>query len=789
MEVIVTLIVIFFIYKILKTPKRKQSRKKQPKPKKTKVVINDDIRPSVINDKLINYDKPHNTKISLNTDFQSPKLDTNEKVISTLENNLSKKTNDRHINEYKTCSTDLSFNTNYQSPPLDADLQLKIKRLKTAIQNLENHLSEGTSEFIDKNYKINYRKELNPNQLEAASTINGKTLIIAGAGSGKTRTLTFRVSFLLENGIKDENILILTFTRKAADEIKKRVNQQLGAHTSNGITSGTFHFFCNMLLKHYSKQLGISPRFTILDQEDSRDLIDMLRTQILTETKEETAFPKKTQIQNIISSSRNRLIPIENIIEEDYPSYKIYIPDIMVLASQYKNYKQKSNLYDYDDLIEEINFHLKSNPIFKENIHKRYKYIMVDEYQDTNLPQKELIDLLAQKEDCSLMVVGDDNQSIYAFRGADYENILLFGETYPNAKLIKLEQNYRSTPNILEFINSLSDQISLGYKKHLFSNDKQKGVKPEFVRCTTEKQEAQFITDTIMKTKERLDYKEIAVLCRSSFHSNSVQIEFQQREIPFKVVGGIKFIEKRHIKDILAYLKILWNPLDAISWHRILTILDGIGKITANKITKEIQNEGGKLTPLKNSSYIKKNENIVTLYDTLTSANNTSSLIESFFIIEKYYSPILKKIEGDWENRIEDFKVVKRLCAEYRNIENLLSNLALDPPNERKGVFNNGKPDDDVVTISTIHSAKGLEWNTVFIISLIDGAVPHYRSFSDYEQLEEERKLFYVACSRAKENLYLTAPSYLLYYKHYFDNPSRFITEVAEKKYQYKEPI
>lgn len=694
---------------------------------------------------------------------------------------------DNHENKYTSLYRSVPSSFHYQTPSIDSNLRSKIKRLKTVISNLENNFSRETNNFVDKGYKIQYQKELNPRQLEAAATINGKTLVIAGAGSGKTRTLTYRASFLLENGINAEKVLILTFTKKAAGEIKKRVSQLLGGDTSNHITSGTFHSFCNMLLARYSKLLGINPKFVILDQEDSRDLIDLLKKQTEMKKKEEIPFPRKSVIQNIISSSRNRLIPIEEIIKQHYPNFYCYTHEILELSQMYENYKNTNNLYDYDDLIDKINYHLKSNSRFKESIHRKYKYIMVDEYQDTNLPQKELIDLLAEKEDCSLMVVGDDNQSIYAFRGANYENILLFGATYPNAKLIKLEQNYRSTPSIIEFINNISNKISLGYKKDLFSKDKGRGRKPEFVRCTNEEQEAQFIADKIIEIKERLAYKEIAVLCRASFHSNFVQAEFLKRGIPFIVVGGIKFIEKRHVKDILAYLKILWNPLDAISWHRILTILDGIGNITANKITKEIQAEGGKLTPLKNKSYVKKNENLKLIYDALTSAENASSLIAAFDVIEKYYIPVLKKIEGDWKNRIEDFRVLKRLCAEYGDIENFLSNLALDPPNDSKAIFTSAKPDEDSLTISTIHSAKGLEWNTIFVISLIDGAIPHYRSFEDYQELEEERKLFYVACSRAKENLYLTAPAYFSTYAAFFDNPSRFISEVDKKKYRHRE--
>jgi len=324
----------------------------------------------------------------------------------------------------------------------------------------------------------------------------------------------------------------------------------------------------------------------------------------------------------------------------------------------------------------------------------------------------------------------------------------------------------------------------------LFSNDHDLYEKPKFTRLSSDEQEARFIADAVLKLKETISYKEISVLCRSSFHSNFVQAEFLKRNIPFVFVGGVQFIAKRHIKDILAYFKIIWNPFDKISWHRVLTILSGIGKVTANKIADEIHSANGELSPLQNSSYIRKNENIQLLYEILNNASNAHSLIKAFDIIEEYYIPILKKVEENWKTRIEDFKVLKRLCAEHNDFEKFLSNLALDPPKDNKLEYTAvDKKDDnkDFVTISTIHSAKGLEWNSVFVISLIDGAVPSNRSFNDYEQLEEERKLFYVACSRAKQNLYLTAPSYLTTYSGYFDNHSRFINEIDSTKYDYVE--
>ncbi len=677
----------------------------------------------------------------------------------------------------------------YQTPEIDNALHEKIDQLKLVISNLENNFSDQLVEFIDKNYKIKYDKELNLTQLDAATTINGKTLVIAGAGSGKTRTLTYRTSFLLENGTNPENILILTFTKKAASEIKKRVNQLLGGDIATNITSGTFHSFCNMLLSRFSKIIGISPNFTILDQEDSSDLIDLLKRKLNLKKNNKYPFPKKSVICEIISSSRNRLISIDSIIEKDYKNYDCYISEVIEIAKLYDSHKRKNNLYDYDDLVGEVINHLKTNSLFKDIVHNKYRYIMVDEYQDTNIPQKELIDLLAEHDSCSLMVVGDDNQSIYSFRGANYENILLFGETYPDAKLIKLEQNYRSTPTILNFINGISDQILLGYKKKLFSNDNIQGQKPQVIHLNRETQEAEFIADKIVNLNDRLKYRDIAILCRSSFHSNFVQAELLKRRIPFIVVGGMKFVEKRHVKDVLAYVKLLWNPCDSTSWQRILTILDGIGSVTANKIISDIQNSGGDFKVIIKDAYVKKSIDIKLLFYMLDNASKANTLSEQFEIIEKYYTPILKKLEEDWAVRIEDFKVLENLCAEYKTIDEFLSNLTIDPPSDSNISFTYSQHTGDFVTISTIHSAKGLEWNTVFVISLVDGAIPYYKSFDDYEQLEEERKLFYVACSRAKESLYLTSPGIFRTFDSFFCNISRFITEVDQNKYEYSRII
>jgi DNA helicase-2/ATP-dependent DNA helicase PcrA len=703
--------------------------------------------------------------------------------------------------------TSTIFDTHrYHYPQNFMEIKPKLARLEKAIKKLEANLIDADDAAnvallkqrlnSDLGLKVDYASELNPDQLLAATTIDGKVLVIAGAGSGKTKTLTYRTSYLLENGVTPKSILLLTFTRKAANEIKSRAKTLLNNTLSddelsedilptskalNDITSGTFHSFCNRLLRQYSGLLGINPRFTILDTGDAEDAIDLIykEKKYPAQTKKQ-AFPRKKTLQNIISTSRNRRIHIRDLIESNYPDIAVHIPIIEQLAVDFHEYKRANHLYDFDDIISQVVRHLKSNNKFRQLLQENYRYIMVDEYQDTNIPQKQLIDLICAPASVSLMVVGDDNQSIYGFRGANYENILLFGETYPEASLIKLEQNYRSTPAVLNYINALSAQITLGYQKQLYSNATITGEKPIFSRLSDETKEAKFIADKIIELKPDQDYNDFAVLCRTSFQSNYVQLEFMERHIPFIVVGGIKFVERRHIKDVLAFIKILYNPNDTIAWHRILTLFQGVGAVTATRLTQAINADNNSFEPLLTAKFAKKSEQLEPLYHTLTKASQEESVETIIERILEFYIPVLKTIEENWRERSEDFRVLKNLATEYSSLDNFLENLALDPPNDSVATTSQPEENDkDKVTISTIHSAKGLEWPVVFVNSLVDGITPHHRSLDDFEELEEERKLFYVACSRAKTRLYLTAPDYFASYSGYFDKPSRFIAELS----------
>jgi len=697
------------------------------------------------------------------------------------------------------------FDTHHYNYPQNfIEMKPKLVRLEKAIEKLEANLMTADTDLLqqrlahDLGLEIDYASELNANQLLAATTIEGKVLVIAGAGSGKTKTLTYRTSYLIENGVSPKEILLLTFTRKAANEIKGRAKTLLASSLTgdgenqkdsqalNAITSGTFHSFCILLLRQYSGLLGINPRFTILDTGDSEDAIDLINKEKKYATNiTSQAFPRKKTLQKIFSTSRNRRIHIRELIESGYPDIATHISAIEQLAIDFHEYKRANHLYDFDDIIGQVVRHLKTNDKFRQLLQTHYRYVMVDEYQDTNIPQKELIDLICTPESVSLMVVGDDNQSIYAFRGANYENILLFGETYPDAKLIKLEQNYRSTPAVLNYINALSDEITLGYQKQLYSGSQVEGVKPVFCRLSNETKEAKYIADKIIALKSEYDYQDFAVLCRTSFQSNYIQLEFMDRHIPFIVVGGIKFIERRHIKDVLAFVKILYNPNDTISWHRILTLFKGVGSVTATRLTQAITADNNSFEPLLTARFAKKSDQLMPLYKMLSQANQADSVEKIITLILEFYIPVLKINEDNWRERSEDFRVLTNLANEHDSLDSFLENLALDPPNDSvatAGKFEQGEEGTDKLTISTIHSAKGLEWPVVFVNALVDGITPHYRSLNDFAELEEERKLFYVACSRAKHRLFLTAPDYFSSYSGYFDKASRFIAELSIDK-------
>jgi len=681
--------------------------------------------------------------------------------------------------------------SDYVEPYTPENVEARILRLQQIANSIEGKMITDVENHqipTDKEFSIDYKNSLNPSQFLAATTLKGSILVIAGAGSGKTRTITYRLSYMIESGIPPESILLLTFTRKAAHEMVKRSSQLLKNKAVDRVMRGTYHAFSNHILRKYAKIIGLPANFTIIDTIDSQDIIDLIRNE-LNFTKKSRAFPRKSRVQNIISKSRNCNIPINSILEKEYTALLEFEQELNSIADVYKKYKRGNHILDYDDLMEILRDALRDNLQFRRKVQRDFQYVMVDEFQDTNVVQKEIVDLIAKKNR-NLMVVGDDSQSIYAFRGANFENILTFPAIYPECKVIKLEQNYRSTQDILNFTNNIVKNAKIGYQKRLFSTNNNQW-KPVICKFYDQEEEADFIADKIMELREKdISLDQVAVLYRNTFHGNFIQAALLQRSIPYVVVGGIKFVERRHVKDIIAYLRLVLNPLDAVSWNRILKVIPGIGKVTASKIVDEIAKNRGKID-FSNFEKRKYGSALTDLQAALNKAANPNIPIASKVeILRKYYTPLLKVKEDDYETRLKDVEVLYTLACRYENLEKFLSDFALDPPSSK---FQDqvrpliDESEDKPVTLSTIHSAKGLEWYAVFVPHLIDGVFPSSRSLSNIDDMEEERRLFYVACSRAKEQLYLTLPSYIFSWDQTYTMPSRFLIEVEKEWYRVEE--
>ena len=674
----------------------------------------------------------------------------------------------------------------YEQLEITGAVQEKIDRLQSITNSIEQNLVRTAAKKDQiKKFKIDYENSLNEMQYIAVTTVEGPLLVIAGAGSGKTRTIVYRVAFLLENEILPQKILLLTFTRKASHEMLARTTSLLNDRRCQEVMGGTFHAFANYLLRKHAELLNISPNFTIIDTVDAEDVMGSIRQELHLE-KRNRAFPRKGRVQSIISKARNCDITIKAVVDREFRELAEFVEDIELIGKKYSQYKKEGHLFDYDDLMEFLCYSLKNNLRFRENVQEAFQYIMVDEFQDTNTIQKEIVDLIAEKYR-NVMVVGDDSQSIYSFRGANFENILKFPETYPDCQFVKIEQNYRSNQDILSFTNSVINNAKIGYKKKLLSTKKSPG-KPIVKKFRSQEDEAEYIVSKILKIKEKgTPLNQIAVLYRASYHSNFIQAELLRRNLPYLVFGGIRFMERRHIKDIIAYLRIILNPWDQVSWKRILRLIPGIGGIAAGKIVLHIHQLNGKIdfSGFANHKYRSDIEKLGYVLNQLSHPKVV--IYDKIEMLKDYYVPILKSLESDYEIRLLDIDVLCSLARKYDDLEKFLSDFALDPPankyqDQASPLIDEikGKP----LTLSTVHSAKGLEWNSVFIPHLLDGLFPSIRAVRNIEEIEEERRLFYVACTRAEEQLYLTMPSYIPSWDTFFTLPSRFLVEVEREKYE-----
>ncbi len=628
---------------------------------------------------------------------------------------------------------------------------------------------------------LDYRNELNNAQYQAATTVEGPLLIIAGAGTGKTRTLVYRVAHLIDIGVDPRSILLLTFTRRAAEEMLRRASLLIDNRCSQ-VAGGTFHSFANLVLRQFGRRAGLSPSFTIMDRSDSEDAIQLLRTEMGLNYKDKR-FPRKQTVAEIFSMAVNKQTTVPDLLEREYPHLFDSLDDLLRLYERYVDYKTTKALLDYDDLLTKLKDLLSNQEEVRRRLSQIYQFIMVDEYQDTNSLQAQIIRLLAATHN-NVAVVGDDAQSIYSFRGANFRNIMDFPEAFPGTRIIKLEENYRSTQPILNLTNKIIQLAKERYDKRLFTH-KQEGETPVLVQAESEQMQSRFVCQKILELREEgVPLWDIAVLFRSSFHSFDLELELARHNIPFIKRGGFQFMETTHIKDLLAHLRILANPQDTISWNRVLLLLEGVGPQMSQKITGWLLEGSQPVERLRTfQAKAKIAHELKTLAQVLQYASEAERPAEQTQYLMQYYAPILKRSHpDDHPKRLRDLEHFQGITDRYRSLERLLADMALEPPNDSVGGVLAVDPDEGPVILSTIHSAKGLEWHSVFIIWALEGRFPSFYNINTDEELEEERRLLYVAATRAKENLFISYPIKIFDrgLRMVLSRPSQFIEGISE---------
>lgn len=604
------------------------------------------------------------------------------------------------------------------------------------------------------------REALNEAQYEAVTHGSGPLLVIAGAGSGKTRTLVYRVTHLIEQQVEPESILLLTFTRRAAQEMLRRAGR-LSSQSCRGVIGGTFHATSNMLLRRHGHHLGFGSGFTIIDRGDAEGIINLIKAS-LGLSGAGKRFPTKRMIMNLLSGSVNKSRSVEELVYDQHLHLSEFLDDLYKIQDHYSRFKIDHGLMDYDDLL--VNWHrlLTESAEGRREITSRFSHILVDEYQDTNLVQAEIVRLLAHDHD-NVMVVGDDAQSVYSFRGADFYNIMRFPEQFPGTRIIKLEENYRSTQPILSLTNSIIACAEEKFTKTLFTTS-EGGERPQMYIARNEGAEARFVVDTIAELeKEGIALDQTAVLFRSGFHSYKLEMELTSRFIDFEKRGGLKLTESAHIKDVLSFFRILVNPWDNLSWNRILLQLDKVGPKTAQRILATLRDntdpfaalEAFKPAPAWKNGLVR----LLELLRNIRRENLTPS--GQFDIMLEYYEPIFEKIYyDDYPKRRKEVDQLKALIAGYGDLQSFVDDTTLDPPESGRDLAGSADTSGQLI-LSTIHSAKGLEWDAVFVIGLAEGRFPHQNTVPG-EQWEEERRLLYVAATRAKKKLFLTYPQELM---------------------------
>ncbi len=646
---------------------------------------------------------------------------------------------------------------------------------------------------------IDYQKELNEQQCAAVTARPGHALVIAGAGSGKTRTLTYRVAFLLDQAVEARNILLLTFTNKASKEMQERVSE-LVQRDIDDLWAGTFHSIGNKILRRHADDLGYTRSFSIMDRDDQKSLLSTIIKAANIDTKQRR-FPKPDVLASIFSLIENTGATLEDIIETSYPYFADWSKEIQSIHTSYGEKKLETNSMDFDDLLILTLKLLKENEDLRSLYQKKFRYVLVDEYQDTNTVQCELIDLLVGVKG-SLMVVGDDAQSIYSWRGANMKNILHFPTRYPNAQVFKIEQNYRSTPEILALSNEAIKANTEQFNKELQAVRPTTDFTPAIVPLDHPNAQADFVSQRILELRDQgIELEEMAVLYRAHYQSMELQMEFTTRTIPFQITSGLRFFEQAHIKDICAFIRFAVNKRDEISFKRMVTLLPGLGTVSAHKLwenwrassaytlDKPPESFSQTLLTFKAPAKAKIHwEQLCHTMDELLTADGFARPADMIYsIFHAIYDDYMRESFDNYDNRRQDIEQLQTYADRYNDIEEFLSQLALlggVDGVEQTPTGKNEAPDEKGVTLSSIHQAKGLEWKVVFLVWLTDGMFPNARILDsdDWEQLEEERRLFYVAITRAKDQLYMTYP--MMNPKSYtgdiLQTPSRFLDDCPE---------
>ena len=645
--------------------------------------------------------------------------------------------------------------------------------------------AEKTLGDPDPNWAEFLQHELNPQQHDFATTEDPALLGLAGPGSGKTRALIFRAAHLIKCGIQPEQLLLLTFTNKAAGEMKERLEDLLG-FLPRDLWAGTFHSIGSRILRRHAEHLGRTSNFTIFDEDDSRSALKQILGTLDISDEDRKLIMKRGLLGRIISQARNSGLTIKEVMEENYPYRLEYLETITRVAELYEMKKRESNAFDFDDLLLCWLDLFENYPLIRDQYRRRFKHVLVDEFQDTNVVQARIIDLFAGSS--SICVVGDDAQSIYAFRYANIVNILSFPEKYDRCQVVRMEQNYRSSPEIVDLANTLISYNRDQLPKTLFSKNPP-GEKPVVAKVFDARQEASFVLQNIWELQNNgIPLREIAVLYRSSYLTPEVEFALSRKGISYRTYGGVKFFQKAHVKDVLAYLKIIYNPHDENSWRRIATLQKGVGQASFDKMWSSLKGYenpleafvAGRETPSRGKEgwealrgtlellYKSKEEAVPNLIGAVLDANYDDHLRQNY--------------PDQYEDR---FRGIERLAIYAERFENLpafLESLALE-----ESVFADtsaaGSHVDDQLTLSTIHSAKGKEWDSVFIIGMNQGQFPSQRVGE--ASLDEERRLFYVAATRARRYLFLS--TYIEDYRNYgavSEGPSQFLRELPPECYQ-----